>query len=211
MKDFEYRVSRRSLPILFLYAKRLSLKSNQQNLVQYISDIFSLSFAYFHWPILLTNPAWHQQLQVIRLQLWKMLEFATCKWQNSSQRSSRYNQLRTVRMTESKKLIFKKAVDFVLRPEASWGDDQGRYCIRWLQITPSFYWRGCTSTTWCTVLLLEENVSLCLLEPLETIMSAAKQVSLLKHQISLRNAARSSSVASRTGQCGLHSATKPTW
>ena len=78
-----YRVSRPSLPILFLYAKRLLLKSNQRNLVQYISDMFSLSFAYFHWPTLLTNPAWHQKLQVIKFQLWKILKFTTCKWQNS--------------------------------------------------------------------------------------------------------------------------------
>ena len=65
-------------------------------------------------------------------------------------------------------------------------------------------------TTRCMVLMLEENVSLCLLEPLETIMSAAKLVSPLKHQISLRYAARSNSVALGTGQCGPHSATKPT-
>ena len=78
-----YRVSRRSLPVFFLYAKRLSLLSNQWNLVQFIPDMLSLSFACFHWPTLLTNPAWHQKLQVIRFQLWKNLEFATCMRQNS--------------------------------------------------------------------------------------------------------------------------------
>ena len=51
------------------------------------------------------------------------------------------------------------------------------------------------STTKCTVLVLEENVSLCLLKPLEIITSSAKMVILLKHQILLSYAARSSLVA----------------
>ena len=47
--------------------------------------------------------------------------------------------------------------------------------------------------------MLEENMSLYLLT-LETIMSSAEMVILLEHQISLRCAARSSSVTSGTGQ-----------
>ena len=58
------------------------------------------------------------------------------------------------------------------------------------------------SLTKCTLLVLEENMLLYLLVPLETIMPTAKLVSLLKHHFSPRHAERSSSAASGTGQQG---------
>ena len=54
------------------------------------------------------------------------------------------------------------------------------------------------------MLVLEENVFLSLLEPLETIMVSAKMVRLFKHHISPRRTARGSSVSSGTGRCSPH-------
>ena len=57
--------------------------------------------------------------------------------------------------------------------------------------------------TRCTVLMLEEDALLCLLALFKTIISSAKMVNLHKDHTSPRHGARSTSVVSGTGKCGL--------